>query len=171
MELNDLYAEYQEKLDSWEKKDERIRKLKSEANALEERAKKKRENASQLESKRGPSPSWITEIVRPLATELARRKNLNYKVMGPMGLGARVVIALLADPELLTYRQEHYRLVLQPDVLEGNTLRLVYETGEVSEKYETGTLGAAAGFNNITAPLPDSIDEIEQLLQKVPVPA
>ena len=133
MELNDLYAEYQEKLDSWEKKDERIRKLKS--------------------------------------TELARRNDLNYKVMGPMGLGARVVIALLADPELLTYRQEHYRLVLQPDVLEGNTLRLVYETGEVSEKYETGTLGAAAGFNNITAPLPDCIAEIEQLLQKVPVPA
>lgn len=43
-----------------------------------------------------------------------------------------------------------------------------YETGEVSDRYEPGTVGYVNGLNNITARLPDSVEEILGLLRHYP---
>lgn len=40
-----------------------------------------------------------------------------------------------------------------------------YDTGEKTGDYQNGSIGELNGFNNVTAPLPDTIPEIAALLR------
>lgn len=169
MEIKNLFDTYEKKCGFWEKKICKVQKLRDEAAALETKAAEKRTQAENLSRKTGTRPDWKAEVVLPLAKELAKRKGLKPKVMGPMGLASRVIIALVEDLGENPSKQEHYRLTLQPDVQPGGKILLRYETGETEDsKYPKGSLGAMSGLDLVTAPLPDSIDEVEKLLVKYP---
>lgn len=165
MEIKDLFLTYESKCNARKAAEEKAAQLRREAARLDERASKKREKAEEIMSK-SAFPDWIDEIVVPLAKELAKRKGLQSCILGPMGVGSRVIIALVPAPEEILSKQEHYRLTIQPD-FHDEKLQLKYETGEETNKHKKGTLGEKSGLNYVTAPLPDSIDEIEQLLVKV----
>ena len=51
-------------------------------------------------------------------------------------------------------------LVVRPLFFEENGLSFVYETGETTSECPPGSLGEAHGMNLVTAPLPDSLEEI-----------
>ena len=167
MEIKDIFLAYEVKSDARKAVEEKASQLRREAARLDERASKKRELAQKTLNEADPAPYWIDDIAVPLAEELARRKGLQAKILGPMGLACRTVLVLVSDPDVIPSKQEHYRLTIQPNYKNGKFC-LAYETGEETDRYEARTVGAMSGLNFVTAPLPDSVDEIEKLLKKVP---
>ncbi len=174
MSVSSLTASYHEKRQAAEVKQ---RELKGEidarlmeAEALERRAKKKREaaKAKYQELDKLDYGSWMSDILWPLADELARRTGKKASLCGPVGIGSKVII-ILSDQENDPgyYRKEHMRLTVEPDFSD-DRFALRYETGAVNDRYAPGTLGQAHGLNNTTAPLPDSVEEILGLFRLCP---
>lgn len=162
MEIKEIYLSHEKNYCAWKAQNQKVQRLKEEACEMEHRAAENRAEADRLCR---PVPSWLDGIVVPISKELARRKGLQSKVLGPMGIAARVTIVLLPNAKGSIYEQESYRLTLQPDI-QGENVVMRYETGEVTEDFEDGTLGAASGLNFVTTPLPNTFDEIEKLLVK-----
>lgn len=136
---------------------------------LAERAEKKRNLAKKQEDRLRmlPTVDWKDEVIVPLAGELAKRTGRHPLVLGPCGIGAKVTISLVNDPGARWTEQDRLELTVEPDFEDGRMV-FNYETGEVSDRYEPGTVGYVNGLNNITARLPDSVDEIIGLLRPHP---
>lgn len=136
---------------------------------LEERAAKKRGAAKRQEEKlrKMPAVDWKDEVIIPLAEEMARRLGKRPLVFGPRGIGAKVTICLTDDLEAKWTEQDRLELTIEPDFEDGRMV-FNYETGAVSDRYEPGTVGCVNGLNNITARLPDSVEEILGLLRHHP---
>lgn len=136
---------------------------------LEKRAGRKREEAKRQEEKlrKMPVVDWKEEVIIPLAEEMAKRIGKHPVVFGPCGIGAKVTICLTDDPAAKWTEQDRLELTIEPDFEDGRMI-FNYETGEVSDRYEPGTVGYVNGLNNITARLPDSVEEILGLLRHYP---
>jgi len=89
-------------------------------------------------------------------------------VYGPQGIGCRTFIYLVESEEVSPFKQQSKRVIVQPDFDEDGNLYLVYETGEMVERYAKGSLGEVSGLNGVTAPLPNTLEEIRVLLRDVP---
>lgn len=140
------------------------------AEGLEKRAAKKRKTAKGLYDKLGKLDygNWVSDVLWPLADELARRTGKKASILGPSGIGAKITVILAdeeRDPEW--YMKERLELTMEAD-FDDNGLLLRYETGDVSDRYAPGTVGHVNGLNNITAPLPDSVEEILGLFRAYP---
>lgn len=102
--------------------------------------------------KRG-SASWLDSAVAALAVDLEEATGENTEISGPFGLRAEVWIDV---------GENFIRITPEfPD----NQLKLYYDTGEVGDTYQPGTLGDFNGMNNVRAPLPDTLEEILKLLR------
>lgn len=137
------------------------------AEALEARAKKKRAAAEKLRQsmKKVETVGWKEEVIEPLSEELARRLGKKARVYGPYGIGVKFAIVLVDDEDGILAEQEWDGITVEPAFDNDGTLYFQYETGEVCDRYAKGTLGQASGLNNITARLPDSVEEILGLLR------
>lgn len=118
--------------------------------------------------------NWIDAIVKPLAQEISVRlgpsKNLpfhDWEIYGPFGLGSETTIYFFCTDERDIVKGETYSITLHPSFTDAG-LRLTYNTGEKKDNYAPGTIGWMNGFNNVEAPLPDSIEEIMKLLTHNP---
>ena len=109
----------------------------------------------------------MSDVLWPLADELARRTGKHPQLSGPAGLGSKLTIALVDNPDKRSYEQESLEITVEP-AFEDDHMVFNYETGEVSDRYEPGTVGYVNGLNNITARLPDSVEEILGLLRHHP---
>lgn len=143
--------------------------LLDEANGLEKEAAKKLREAKGVYKELGTLDygDWMSDILWPLADELARRVGKHPQLSGPAGLGAKLTIALVDDPDKRSYEQESLEITVEP-AFEGESIFFNYETGSVSDRYKPGTVGYVNSLNNTTARLPDSIEEILGLLRKHP---
>ncbi len=97
--------------------------------------------------------SWLETAIPALAIDLEEAIGETVKVSGPFGLRAEL---------WLTAGNRFIRLT--PDFSTG-TLKLYYDTGETTNRFQPGTLGDRNGFNNVQTPLPDTLDEIVKLLR------
>lgn len=144
--------------------------LMDEADKLEAQVKAKRRDAKDLYKQIGALDygNWVSDVMWPLVDELARRTGKKASILGPNGIGSKIIV-ILADEERDSewYLKERLEIVLEPD-FSGESFSIRYETGEVSDLYAPGTLGHESGLNNITAPLPDSVEEILGLLRLYP---
>lgn len=136
--------------------------------AYEEEYQRLQSESRLTEAKRLPVVGWKDEIVVPLAKELGKRVGMSPLVFGPCGLGNKVYISLVKDPEIPRWKQSSLNLVVQPQFPDGESCVLEYETGEMTDRYEPDTLGYANGLNAVTAVLPDSVDEILLLMRTAP---
>lgn len=132
MEVNSFYTAYEKKYAGWKRKNAKVESLREEAALLEKKAAEKRAQAEKLHK---PIPNWKEEIVVPLAKKLAQHRHLQSRVLGPMGIGAKVTIVLIPNANGSLYGQESYRLTLQPDI-QDDKIVLSYETGETAENYK-----------------------------------
>lgn len=110
------------------------------------------------------SRNWIKSVIEPLAKELAKRTGLHWEIYGPFGLNAETSIYLRENMKLNITQQKTQHITLIPDNLKDRTYICRYYTGEKTSKYPKGSIGELNGLNNITAILPDTIEEIEKLL-------
>lgn len=174
--LDRLIREY---LDASEKERSEIREAKQKASELEQeaeliiqrataKAQKKTIQAERIREKlrRMDTVSWIDGVIKPLAAALAETTGLYWKVTGPCGICCRVHIDLCEDPDKPILFQSRKEIVLQPDFTDEG-LAILYETGETTDRFAKDTVGALNGMNNVTKPLPNSVDEILKLMRDV----
>lgn len=103
--------------------------------------------------KKNQYASWLDSAIAALAADLSEATGKPVKISGPFGLRAEVWI---------TVGDRFIRLTPDfPDL----QLKLYYDTGEMTNDYQPGTLGDWNGMNNVRAPLPDTLDEIIGLLR------
>lgn len=158
MEYKEIINNYQTKKTDYENKKKQI----------DEKISKYAERICKLEEKRSKlikkSFSWIDGIVIPLAEELSKKFNMDYEIFGPFGLCCETSIYLKEYKNMSITKQTTYSITLEPQNLE--KLELVYRTGERTNKYPAGSIGELNGFDCITKPLPETIEEIAKLLRR-----
>lgn len=171
MTVSELISAYDEKLNKVKtERDEiwaKVKRNQQVAEALEARAKKKRATAEKLlrSMSKVEAVDWKSEVIEPLAEELAKRTGKKACVYGPYGIGAKAIIALVDDQDGLLMEKEWTGITVEPSFDDDGSLYFQYETGDVCDRYAKGTLGQMSGLNNITARLPDSVEEILGLLR------
>lgn len=143
--MQELYNNYTKTREEIKKVDDRIARLERKRRSLEEKS------------------SWVTQIVTPLAEKLAEHFGLFYEIYGPFGLGARTSIYLRADMTKSIVEADTWGITLSPSFQDGRPV-LYYETGEKTNDYQRGSIGELNGWNNRLAPLPDSVEEIAELM-------
>lgn len=125
---------------------------------------KHKEKIAKLDDKKYniESPSWIDTILIPLAEELAKRLNLEYDIYGPFGLRCETTIYFMKDKSISITNQPVKGLTVTPELRENI---LMYDTGEVEEKYQFGSIGYMNGFGKKSLPLPNDIEDILKLIR------
>lgn len=150
------------------KKDQLI----TDAAALEEQARSKRREAAEIDKQIksvvcGDTGDFTKDVLLPLVEELSRRSGKRVYIAGVVRGGYRRLIVMSDGRGKTSDLQDRVGLVLEEDY-SGEHLTLRYETGECTDRYEPGTVGFINGLNNITAPLPDSVEEILALFRTRP---
>jgi len=115
-------------------------------------------------ARNGGNPKWMNTCIRPLAADLEELTGLKAEVSGPYGLRAECVIYLNKDGG----EGNRKYLVLTPDFYHKDNhieIQFFYDTGETDERYPANSLGDYNGFNNVSARLPDTLEEIAALLR------
>lgn len=152
----------------------RIGTLQTRAENLREKAQKCNDEANALRFKLNQMKpvDWKQIIVKPLAEELRGATGKKSScVLGPFGIGSKITIYLFDEENFhtcLRRNETYFFITLEPCFDDAGNLRFRYETGETCEDHPSDSIGAASGLNNVTAPLPDSIEEIVKLLQESP---
>jgi len=114
---------------------------------------------------KAPWTGWVEGFVEPLAAALSEKVGLPWEIYGPFGLSCNTSIYLREDMTVSICDQETLSITLEPhgDLHE---YTIVYRTGEMTDEYQKGSIGWLNGFNCVTAPLPDTLDEIVALLHE-----
>ena len=105
------------------------------------------------EVSRNKSTSWVSTAISALTVDLEDCMGQPVKVSGPYGLRLEVVIQI-----------ENTYLIITP-TFNKDGLHLNYDTGECEQRFCPGSIGEMNGFNNVTAPLPDTLEEIVDLIK------
>lgn len=108
-------------------------------------------------------PMWVNDIFIPVCNAISKELGAPYEIYGPFGLGCETTAYFSADPG--SFEKEFYGLTVVPTGELGKT-RLLYYTGEKKGTYQKGSIGELNGFNNVTALLPDSLEEIMEIVRK-----
>ncbi len=96
--------------------------------------------------------SWLDSAIAALAVDLEDYTGEIFKVGGPYGLRAEVMLT-----------SETYSLTLT-SCFRGNEIELYYDTGERTQRHQPNTIGAVNGFNNVQARLSDSVENIVAIM-------
>lgn len=103
--------------------------------------------------------SWLDSAVAALAIDLEESTGEPVEIGGPFGLRAEVYITVGEKGA-----EGRRFLRVTPEFPDGG-FKLHYDTGETVERYGAGTLGDWNGMNNVSAPMPDTLEEIIQILR------
>lgn len=111
------------------------------------------------------SASWYEDVVIPLMKDLEKCAGEGWhgEIYGPFGIYAETSIYLRKDEDKSICDQPVYGLTLRSPK-EGDMIP--YWTGEMSDNYPKGSLGDLNGENKIFAPLPDTVEEIWEIIKK-----
>ena len=179
MDVNSLREAYKEKRWKVEQKTYRIlgriESLRRKAEELHEKAEAKESAADELEEKlkwmpKGWEENWVKYVAKPLAEELRKLTGKKlWTILGPDTLSPYNTYVILHDEDADSgTEQPCLEIVLRPGFRDDFiSLNLVYETGEYTDEHYIGEWGQFKDLNAVTAPLPDSIEDVAKLLKPV----
>lgn len=121
---------------------------------------KKRINKRRDDHYKKNYPDWIETIVKPLMRDLEKETELHGEIFGPFGLCCKTAIYLREDMEKTITEQDTIHITLEPP----HKGKLYYETGEIKGGYPNGSIGELNGMNKVLEVLPDTIEEIVQIM-------
>lgn len=113
-----------------------------------------------LEAEKLGRSSWVKTSVAALAVDLEEATGKPVSISGPFGLRAAVYITIGKDAE-----NDRTFMCVTPDFSNGS-FRLFYDTEKSVKRYAPDTIGGLNGFNIITAPMPDTLEEIIALFRR-----
>lgn len=138
---------------------------------LENRIEFRQQQISRLEKRRDKLIyPHFHEALKEIGEYICERTGYDYEILGPFGLrcesGLWIVDKTKDRKELSDYivwslsvcphHEEDYRVQY-----------LTYDTGRKKEGYQKGSLGYANGFDNIEEVLPDTIEEVWELMKRL----
>lgn len=100
-----------------------------------------------------PQVSWFETAIVAIAADLEQYTGDPVEISGPFGLRCEISFKV----------GEHRSKYITVD-FNGDDLLLSYDSGERTNAFTDGTIGAVNGFNNISKPLPDTIEKIIDVL-------
>lgn len=132
-----------------------------------------------LENKKRKLTGWIDNLVKPLAEILTPLLECEkYEILGPFGLRAETSIWFKKPNSTATHCDYRLCLTVETSYHKNYTYKgeycspvmsnvyLQYDTGKRKSEYQQGSIGYLNGFNTIEEPLPDSIEEIVQIIKQ-----
>lgn len=149
--MQEIYSTFAQKRAAYLKKRDRIENL----------IYKHKQSLEKLEAKQ---PGWYGDMLIPLADAISNRLCMPYEVYGPFGMCHQSSVYFFPGDGRDITRDETFSITLQPEYDSDDNPELRYETGEKKSTYRKGSIGDMNGMNNVTAPLPDSLDAIIALL-------
>ena len=133
---------------------------------------------ARLEKKKSKLGGWHANLVIPLAEVLTPLLGCDkYEILGPFGLRAETSIWFKKKDSTAKYCDYSLSLTVHNEWEKDNyykgqycmstmkSVHLRYDTCERDNSYQNGSIGELNGFNKIEAPLPESIDEIIELIK------
>lgn len=110
-------------------------------------------------------PSWIDELVEPIAKFFAEEFGMDYEIFGPFGMRGQLTIYWKKEKDVSIVDQSCKYLRLVP--LDLKDAELGYETGNDKDgkPYDLGS-SDPNGFQREVKPLPDSFEEIRNLIKE-----
>ncbi len=111
-------------------------------------------------------PSWVKEVLIPLAEKITEQIGLPYEVYGPFGLACETSLYFRADMSKSICEQPTKHITVLPEFGDNRTFYLLYYTGERVNEYAEGSIGDLNGFNYRRAPLPDDFETILAIVNK-----
>ena len=133
---------------------------------------------ARLEKKKSKLGGWHANLVIPLAEILTPLLECEtYEILGPFGLRAETSIWFKKKDSTAKYCDYSLTLTIHNEWDKDNyykgqycmstmkSVHLRYDTYERDNSYAHGSIGELNGFNKIEAPLPESIDEIIELIK------
>lgn len=131
-----------------------------------------------LEKKKGKIGGWIDNLVIPLAMILMPLLDCEtYEILGPFGLRGETSIWFKKPNSTAQYCDYRLCLTVETKYDKNYTYKgeycspvmsevfLRYDTGVRVNEYQEGSIGYLNGYNNVEAPLPNSIDEIIKIIK------
>ena len=124
-----------------------------------------------LERLEHKAPGWYKNVIEPMAEAISKATGLPYKVYGPFGLSSHTSIYFFTDGKIGDICESPTMgITLYPNFwhTEDGTMEfgLQYDTGERRPRYPDGTIGELNDGNVVTAPLPDSLEEILTIMRR-----
>ena len=143
-----------------------INKAKENVKTAEKRLQKAQARVEKLEQQLNKLPytCWVDGVVEPIAKILAERTGLHWDIYGPFGVMCETSIYLMKNKDVSITKQKTLAIRLEPHFDQHGDLIICYRTGETTNEYPKGSIGWMNGMNCETAPLPDTIEEIQALL-------
>lgn len=124
-----------------------------------DRIKKLEQRIQKLGSMSGPS--WISEIVEPLAKELASRLGMEYEILGPFGICSATSIHFFKKgsnhDEAYSLESGVKSLTFIPIDLTHGKLKVRDESIDTGE-FKRDTIGDVNGMNHPSVDIPESVD-------------
>ena len=133
---------------------------------------------ARLEKKKSKLGGWHANLVIPLAEILTPLLDCErYEILGPFGLRGETSIWFKKKDSTAKYCDYSLTLTIHNEWDKDNyykgqycmstmkSVHLRYDTYERDNSYAHGSIGELNGFNKIEAPLPESIDEIIELIK------
>lgn len=131
--------------------------------ALEAKLERAKKKLKKIESKEDDlnRPSTYQHLIKPLAEKMSQHFGMGYEIYGPFGVECETSIYLRKDDSKSICDQPTISITLRP----GNCqTKLMYNTGEKTNRYPKGSFGELNGLNDVYAPLPMEFEEILKLV-------
>ncbi len=149
---------------------ERNRKYDEQKHYLENRIRMRREQIERLEKRlyKLEYPHFH-DALKEIGEYICSKTGYDYEILGPFGLRCQSSLWIVDKTK---DRKENlvdyvvYSLSVTAKYNEdSHTQYLVYDTGEKKPGYHPNSLGAMNGFDNVEAILPDTIEEVWEIMK------
>lgn len=136
---------------------------------LENRIKMRRAQIERLEKRLDKLEyPHFHDALKEIGEYICSKTGYEYKILGPFGLRCESSLWIV-DPN--KDKGKHgvgnivWSICVNSKTNEDNTQYLVYDTGEKKPGYHPNSLGALNGFDNVEAILPDTIEEVWEIMK------
>lgn len=110
------------------------------------------------------------DALKEIGEYICERTGYEYRILGPFGLRCESSLWIV-DPKKdkgeTGVSNIVWSLCVNAKSNKDNTQYLVYDTGEQKSGYHPNSLGALNGFNNVEAILPNTIEEVWEIMKKM----
>ena len=136
---------------------------------FEERIELRRQQIERLEKRmdRLIPPSWH-DAIKEIGEYICKETGYDYEILGPFGMRASsslwIVDKTKDRKDLMDYIV--WSITVCPQY-EGDNMYLTYDTGEKKGNYDPRSIGALNGFDNVDEVLPDTIEEVWEIMKKL----
>lgn len=113
------------------------------------------------------NPPW-TNALKEIGEYICERTGYDYEILGPFGMRANsslwIVDKTKDRKELMDYVV--WSISVSPH-FDGDDMYLTYDTGKKRGNYAPMSIGALNGFDNVEEMLPDTIEEVWEIMKKL----